>query len=527
MKTISTSISTFSNLIASNYLYVDKTEYIYKLVKEPLGQFFFSRPRRFGKSLTVSTLESVFSGNKEMFKGLYIYDSEYEWEEYPIIHIDFGRSDSTSKRNLEDWISRELKEIANKNKISIEGSSTALLFGELIKGLYKKYDKGVVILIDEYDRPITNNVEDGKNINEIRLMMDAFYQMIKGYEGMERFVFLTGITRLSQLNNLDDISRKQDYACMVGYTTDELDTYFKEYIENAAQQSGCTYEELKDKLAHWYDGFKFTFSDEKVYNPVSIGQFFNNNYEFRNYWYATATPTMLVQQAKKQRLSLIDMENAFFTELSYSSFDVTSLSADALNTQMLIQLLFQSGYLTFGEKLENLTIPAYRLVYPNYEVHTSFEMELASIYVGQEIQEVNNVSILIQQAAASGDVDKMIVLIKSIIASVPCDIHLKYEKYYQSLMYLIFKICGMDIISEYSTNIGRIDALMHIGKYIYIIECKLDKTKEEAVKQIYDRKYDEQFLTNKENGKAIIGIGMNFIYDDKNNNIESYETVIL
>ncbi len=398
MKRINTSISNFKNIIDVGYLYVDKTKYIYDMVREPFGQFFFSRPRRFGKSLTVSTLESIFLGDKELFKGLYIYDTDYEWKKYPIIHIDFGRSDSTNKKNLESWLINELKGIADNNGITIKGASPALLFGELIKGLYNKYGVGVVILIDEYDRPITNNVEDGKRVNEIRLMMEAFYQMIKGYESMERFVFLTGITRLSpvsifsKLNNLSDISRKESFAALVGYTEEELDTFFGGYIDAGANKLGCTGEELKDRLAYWYDGFKFTFADEKVYNPVSIGQFFNNDCEFRNYWYATATPAMLVNQAKKQRLSVGDIENAFFTELSYSSFDVTSLSGDELNTQMLIQLLFQTGYLTFGEKLENINTTTYKLIYPNYEVQTSFEMELASIYAGQGVQEITFIS---------------------------------------------------------------------------------------------------------------------------------------
>jgi hypothetical protein len=478
-------------------------------------------------------LEAVFSGKKDLFKGLFIYDQDYDWREYPIVHLDFGRSDSTSKKNLEAWISNELREIAAKNEINIKGSSPALLFGELIKGLYNKYSTEVVILIDEYDRPITNNVEDGKRVNEIRLMMEAFYQMIKGYESMERFVFLTGITRLSQvsifgkLNNLDDISRRTDYDGMVGYTEAELDHYFADYLKDGSGKLGCSVDELKEQLAYWYDGFRFTFSDEKVYNPVSIGQFFNNNCEFRNYWYATATPTMLVQQAKKQKLSVEDMEEAFFTELSYSSFDVTSLSGDALNTQMLIQLLFQSGYLTFGNKLDNVATPAYRLVYPNKEVQTSFEMELASIYMGQGVQEINSVSVLIQQAASTGNVEKMMTLLKSLLASVPYDIQVKNEKYYQSLMYLVFKMCGMEILTESTTNIGRIDAVMKSGDYAYIIECKIDKTSGEAIEQIYDRKYDEKFLVEKENGKKIVGIGMNFSYDENIRNLEGYETVEL
>lgn len=386
MKTISTSISTFKNIIEADYLYVDKTRYIYRMIREPFGQFFFSRPRRFGKSLTVSTLEAIFNGEKELFHGLYIYDTDYDWKKYPIIHIDFGKSDSTTKTNLEKWLNNEMRQIAEANGISIKGSSPAILFGELIKGLYSLNNLGVVILIDEYDRPITNNVEDGKRVDEIRIMMEAFYQIIKGYESMERFVFLTGITKLSQisifskLNNLDDISRNADYAAMVGYTQEELNEFFREYLDDGTKKLGYSKDELLNQLAHWYDGFKFTVADRKVYNPVSIGQFFKNNYEFKNYWYATSTPIMLVNQARKQKLTLDKIENALYTELSYSTFDVISLAGTEINTQMLIQLLFQAGYLTLGDKVENLPTPAYRLIYPNYEVQSSFEMVLTAIY---------------------------------------------------------------------------------------------------------------------------------------------------
>lgn len=257
MKPINTSISTFKNLIESDYLYVDKTKHIYNMIKDPFGQFFFARPRRFGKSLTVSTLESVFSGKKELFRDCYIYDSDYAWEEFPIIHIDFGRSDSSTVANLEEWLRLEMTSIAKQYAVDIVGSSPAIMFGELIKALYFKYGKGVVILVDEYDRPITNNIEDGKGVKQISRIMEAFYQMIKGYESMERFVFITGITRLSQvsvfskLNNLVDISRSEAYADAVGYTQDELEKYFSEYIRLAADKNGCSCEALKSQLAEW------------------------------------------------------------------------------------------------------------------------------------------------------------------------------------------------------------------------------------------------------------------------------------
>ena len=328
MKPISTSISNFNNLISAGYLYVDKTDSIYNMVREPFGQYFFSRPRRFGKSLTVSTLEAVFEGKKELFEGLFIYDTDYSWEQFPIIHFDFGRSDSSTAANLEEWLKLELDDIAENHDVKVSGSTPALMLGELIKALYNKYSKCVVILVDEYDRPVTNNLEDGKGVKQISRIMESFYQIIKGYEAMERFVFLTGITKLSQvsvfskLNNLVDISRSDKYSALVGYTNVELEKYFEEYMEPAASRNGCSKTEIFDKLAYWYDGFKFSFEGAKVYNPVSIGRFFTENYEFRNYWYATATPVILVNLAKKQKITLQSINDIFVTDISLNSFDI-------------------------------------------------------------------------------------------------------------------------------------------------------------------------------------------------------------
>ena len=528
MKKISTSISSFKNLISTNCVYVDKTKYIYDMVKEPYGQFFFSRPRRFGKSLTVSTLEAVFSGEKELFKGLYIYDADYDWEIYPIIHIDFGRSDSSTVASLEEWIKLELTSIARKYEVEVVGSSPAIMFGELIKALNNKCKKEVVVLIDEYDRPITNNLEDGKGVKSIRRVMEAFYQIIKGYESVERFVLLTGVTRLSQvsifskLNNLMDISRNPNYADAVGYTHKEVEEYFKENIEAGAHKKGCTKDELMSQLASWYDGFRFAFDGVKVYNPVSVGRFFNENYEFRNYWYATATPVMLVNQAKKHRITVETIENAVMTDISYNSFDIMQFTESDVDSQLIIQLLLQTGYLTIGDREEKNNIPTYRLVYPNKEVQLSFETDLASVYMNKAISEISNTVNDIQHFAHEGKTDEFITALKGLFAGIPYDIHLKYEKYYQSLLYLTFRMCGMDIISENRTNIGRIDAVLTAGNYIYIIECKLDKTAQEALQQINEMKYAEKYADKKRHGYSIVKMGINFSSDNDVRNIDDY-----
>ena len=528
MKPISTSISNFNNLISAGYLYVDKTDAIYNMVREPFGQYFFSRPRRFGKSLTVSTLEAVFEGKKELFEGLFIYDTDYSWEQFPIIHFDFGRSDSSTAANLEEWLKLELNDIAENHDVKVSGSTPALMLGELIKALYNKYSKGVVILVDEYDRPVTNNLEDGKGVKQISRIMESFYQIIKGYEAMERFVFLTGITKLSQvsvfskLNNLVDISRSDKYSALVGYTNAELEKYFGEYMEPAASRNGCSKTEIFDKLAYWYDGFKFSFEGAKVYNPVSIGRFFTENYEFRNYWYATATPVILVNLAKKQKITLQSINDIFVTDISLNSFDIMALADNDADSLTVTQLLLQTGYLTLGEKDPNSNIQAYRLVYPNREVQMSFEMNLASVYMGRSIAEINTIASNLQKAAYNGNADEMITILKSVFASIPYGIQLKYEKYYQSLLYLVFKMCGMDVKAEEQTSTGRIDATLDIGNIIYIIECKLDKTAQEAMSQIEDKEYTGKYVVSSEENKRVIGLGINFSTDKNVRNIDDY-----
>jgi len=527
MKKISTSISTFKNIIESDYLYVDKTKYIYQMVKEPFGQFFFSRPRRFGKSLTVSTLEAVFKAEKDLFKGLYIGDTDYTWEEYPVIHFDFGRSDSSTVANLEEWLKLEMTGIANSYDVNITGSSPAIMFGELIKALYNKYSKGIVILVDEYDRPITNNLEDGKGVKLISRTMEAFYQMIKGYESMERFVFITGISKASQvsifikLNNLIDISRSEKYSDSVGYNEIELRDNFNEYIMAAAEKIGCSIDEMVGKLASWYDGFKFTFDGVKVYNPVSVGRFFTENYTFGNYWYGTATPVMLVNYARKQKITLESIQNALVTDISFNSFDLMALSENNVDSQTITQLLFQTGYLTIGDRDERNNMPTYKLVYPNKEVQMSFETDLASVYLDKSIVEINSIASIIQNSAYDGDVNKMIEVLNGLFASIPYAIQLKYEKYYQSLMYLTFRMCGMEIDAESMTNNGRIDAVLEVGKNIYVIVCKIDKSAEEAMNQINEKKYDQKFSDKVLEGHKIIKIGMNFSTEKNKRCIDS------
>ena len=330
MKTINTSIYTFENIIKEDCLYVDKTEYFYKLVTKKRGQFFMSRPRRFGKSLAISTLDAIFRGKRELFKGLKIYDMDYDWEEYPVVHIDFARTVMTDKGTFERSLGFDLDKIAEEYGVSCSDSSPGVKFKMLMNALKEKTGKDVVLLIDEYDKPLLDHMESPEEAESWRKYMDSFYQVIKGSEKDIRFVFMTGVTKFakvsifSKLNNITDITMHRDYSEMFGYTQDELLKYFDEYLEDAVKTgikdrrgNPFSKEGLIAEIKRWYDSFKFSEDGKNVYNPVSIGQFMDNRYKFKNYWFSTGTPTFLMELLKKNSITVEDVAKATISPLPF------------------------------------------------------------------------------------------------------------------------------------------------------------------------------------------------------------------
>ena len=339
----------FEELIQGEFLYVDKTEYIWNMIRPRTAGYFLSRPRRFGKSLTVSTLKAIFQGKKELFNGLAIYDKPYDWKQYPVIHLDMNGLDFSSVEELESSLCELVTEAAASHELTLESANAASMFRALINQLAEQ--EQVVILVDEYDKPILNNL--GKpHAQKILDKLKTFYSVIKAFESKERFVFVTGVSKFchvslfSDLNNLTDITMNRDYATMFGYTQEEFETYFADRIDFACKQLNMPREELLPEIKAWYDGYRFEEESETVYNPVSLAQFFVNSCKFNNYWFSTGTPSFLVELTKKADFNFEKTLSEPVMGLAFNAFEIDKIDP--------LALLLQTGYLTIKSSLVDL-----------------------------------------------------------------------------------------------------------------------------------------------------------------------------
>ncbi|PID78394.1 MAG: hypothetical protein CSA18_03880 [Deltaproteobacteria bacterium] len=497
MKNLPIGISTFEEIVRDNYIYVDKTEYVFKLINR--GKYYFlSRPRRFGKSLFLSTLKSIFQGDKELFKGLYIYD-KYDFETYPVIHINFNDNLGESA-NLEKSILMNFNRCEKELKISCANKDyLPAYFEELIQKAYEKTGKKVVVLIDEYDKPITDQINNTDKMNKHRDLLRNIYSVIKGSDYYIRFCFLTGVTKFSRvsifsgLNNLTDISLIPDFDAVCGYSHEELYRDFEDYLKGVD----------REKLAYWYDGYNFY--GENVYNPFDILLFFNSGNLYRNYWFETSTPTFLIKLIQKRQYYLPKLENLEVNERLLNSFDIENINIETL--------LFQSGYLTIKKITEDYKGYTYILDFPNFEVRNSFNE-----YIFSQISNLENIDY--QDHTRQAFLDCNMELLKEnlyrLFASIPYrerKIH-TYEGYYANIIFTHFKTIGLDINCEERTNKGRIDLVVHTKDYVFLIEFKVGL--KNALEQIKSKGYDEKYR-----GKKIIMLGINL--DETERNISSFE----
>jgi len=491
MKNLPIGIQTFRDIVQNDYLYVDKTEKIFELVKYPKGVYFLSRPRRFGKSLLISTLNEIFEGEKELFKGLWIYKSDYAWEKYPIVKIDFSKSKARNEDELINYIVYQLDKIAQVYGITLKQTQYDIKFDELLTKL-SQINK-IVILIDEYDKPIIDNIENKKLAVELREILKGFYTIIKASDEHIRFVILTGVSKFSKagvfsgLNNLKDISMNTRNSSLLGITRQEMETSFKEYIDRFAEAEDVSNAELIKKITYWYNGFCFSGTCEKVFNPFSMLLLFDN-LRFSNYWFESATPSFLIKLMKEKNFDITGLDGINISESSFSSYEIENLKT--------IPILFQTGYLTIAGY--NKKRMEYTLAYPNFEVKNSMTECLSEAYSFVEREFVHGYAWKMIDALRDNDFEAFFDTLRIFFANIPYDLQINKEKYYQTIFYLIFSLIGLKVEAEIKTNKGRIDAVI-IDKEIYIFEFKFNGDKDKALNQIKEKKYFEKYQgTNKE-----------------------------
>ena len=500
MKDLTSSVYSFENLINGNFLYVDKTEYIWQLIRPANAMYFLSRPRRFGKSLTLSTLKAVFEGKKELFKGLAIYDKPYDWKPYPIIHLDLNGFDFSSVDALQSSLSRLMRETAEFHQLQLTENRPDQMFREIITGLSKKQQ--IVILLDEYDKPILNNISSPE-CKPVLSVLKAFYSVIKAFEGKLRFAFITGVSKFchvslfSDLNNLTDITMDARYAAMLGYTQEELEANFSDRIAAAAGDRDP--DEFKAEIKAWYNGYRFEESAKTVYNPVSLAKFFESGGKFNNYWFSTGTPTFLLELIKKQHFNFEEVLNTPVSNFAFDAYEI-----DRINP---LTLLLQTGYLTIDRAVKRYGDTVYQLRFPNLEVKGSFETYLAGYCSGLRTDQVKDSVYRLADAVTAGDVDGFLEAMKVFFAQVPYDVHLKNENNFRLLFFSIFMLLGISIEAESRTNEGRIDAVASNEGFVFVFEFKLDRTKELALDQIKKSDYYRRYLNS---GRKIFLVGVNF-----------------
>ncbi|SLM31180.1 conserved hypothetical protein [Desulfamplus magnetovallimortis] len=520
MKNLPLGVNTIASIKSQNMVYVDKTHIAWELIKHA-GRFFLSRPRRFGKSLFIDTLKEIFEGNSELFNDLYIYD-KWDWsQKYPVIKIDFSDGALQNRKDLDKRIYEILHD--NADNLQVKLNTTRDIpgtFGELIRFAQKKHGKKTVVLVDEYDKPILDNIENSAITADMREGLKNLYSVLKGQDAHLQFVFMTGVTKFSKVtlfsgvNQLTDITLNENFSTICGYTHKDLNNQFSEHLKSV---------DLK-KLMHWYNGYKW-LGNTPVYNPYDILLFIHNKMAYRNYWFETGNPTFLVKLFQKNRYFLPTLENLVVTEEIIDSFDVERINP--------LTLLFQSGYLTVKKTFTRRQRMMFQLEIPNFEVKIALHDHFINAYtdlVNEKIGLQDNLYDCLEQ----GDVQGMVHVIKRLFSSIPWrnfthnDLA-DYEGYYASVLYAFFSSLDAEIIPEDITNHGQVDMTVKSGKHIYVMEIKVveqenmdvnktenmefaGKSKETkhnpALKQIQERGYAEKYRGIK--GVAVHEVGLVF-----------------
>ncbi len=522
MEKAATDIYTFENLRKRGYTYVDKTAILKELVDDSRGsQFFIARPRRFGKSLAISTFKCLFEGKRDLFKGLAI-EPEWDWsKKWPVIHLDMGSAQTRTVQELERFWRDMLKDEAKRNGVKFrDDGNPAIAFKNLINDLYdlamsakrKTAAKNgsvaaesgggqVVVLIDEYDKPLLGHLMTPQ-ATEFKNALKAFYSVLKTLEGKQRFLFITGVSKFSKVSIFSDLNNLKDYtlnaavATLFGYTHEEVRKNFPQSLAAFGEKLGKDAEGAFSDIVKWYDGYKFHQDAETVVNPVSLGMTFDSM-ELANWWSLTAMPTFLMEFFKVRPLDVSD--------LSVTEADLAAYEPEHIKP---VTLLFQTGYLTIKGFEQEGADRTYHLGFPNLEVENSFLKSLTGVYVGQDDIDSHNISRRAREALRSRDPEAFVEAFRQFFAAIPYDLTSKQnEQSWQAIMYVVLRVIGINVGGEVRTHKGRIDLTVETATDAYIIEVKRDSTAKKAIEQIQDKSYTDRFRPS---GKPITLIGIAF-----------------
>lgn len=500
-------IQDFSEIVGGDYIYVDKTEYYHRLITQ--GKYYFlSRPRRFGKSLLISTLKAIFEGKRDLFEGLWIHDKmdpkAVDWEPRPVIYLDFTRISKIAAR-LEDGIALALGQIAESHGFSLSSETNAGRLQELIEWLGK--ERKVAILVDEYDKALIDQIDHPSLLKDNRQVLKDLYSVVKGNDANIAFFMLTGVTKFSHvsifsdLNNLNDISLSPRYSEMLGYTEEEIQRYFPEHLERLKATWADTFPDVMAQMKAWYNGYSWD-GEHTVYNPFSILNLFMNN-EFGEYWYATGTPTFLMKIIKTQGYSVMDLQNKEISMHAFNKFDLDRIEINSL--------LFQTGYLTIKER--NKVEQFVTLDFPNREVANAFSIHLLAEFAEKTQENTDSLIRKMNGCLRRGQVDGFMQAVVALFGEIAYPIQpskgsniANMEKYYHSMFYLVLRLLGFNVQAEVLVHSGRIDTVITTPDYVYVVEFKLGDPAS-ALSQVKERKYHLKYLAS---GKKIILLGIGF-----------------
>lgn len=505
-------IQNFEGLRKDGYLYIDKTALLYQITHTG-KYYFFSRPRRFGKSLLISTLEAYFQGKRELFDELAIAALEEEWNQYPVLHIDLNAEKYTTSEALDNILNRHLVVWEKKYGASENERTAADRFSGVIRRAFEHTGQRVVILVDEYDKPLLQSMNNPSLMDDYRATLKAFYGVEKSMDGYIQFAFFTGVTKFSKvsvfsdLNNLTDISMDKRYVELCGITQEEIRQRLDSEVGLMGTENGMTKEQCYEKLKRLYDGYHFCENTVGIYNPYSLLNALSSR-QFRDYWFETGTPTILVEALKRTNYELQQLTQEEVTA------DLLG-SMDSIDTNPL-PLIFQSGYLTITDY--NREFESYQLGFPNLEVEKGFTRFLLPYYTPLKNQKSSSFVSGFVKDVRTGHPDQFMQRLEALFASGDYQISGDAELYFQNAVWIIFKMIGFYTEVERHTTDGRMDMLIQTQDYIYILEFKLDESAEAALQQIEDKQYAKPFETDV---RHIYKIGINF--SSKTRRIDGWE----